>query len=160
MEVYQQSPVPQNFAPILIPDDVAVYRIGRGKFYIDDELHEAGSIIRLDGEPNLEMEPLNKMAKECMLKYLKKLDACGKAVAEKNGVLYTGLAAAFQNATDFMKNEGRRLNGNREAPIFGKTKKNKKASRIDISEVSFDPLELPSVVNETSIGKKDAKMDS
>lgn len=135
MQLFSQPPI-KNFQPTVIPQDVPVYRIKEGKFYADDELYEAGSIIAWNETPNLEMEPLNPLANEAMREFLKDLDVKGKEVAAKNGKAYISYADAFENSVAFAKNEGKRavlLNGREEVPIMGGKKRGpRKAQKIDL----------------------------
>lgn len=135
MQLFSQPPR-QSFSPTVIPDHVPVYRIKDGKFYADDELYEAGSIIAWAEEPNLEMEPLNALALKEMKKYLEKLDVHGREVAMKNGKAYVSYADAFKNSMELAKQEGKRvtlLNGAQETPILGGSRRGpKKASKIDL----------------------------
>jgi hypothetical protein len=90
--------------------DRPAYRIldVAGFFGPDDQLWPEGSEIYFDGEPNEEMEPLNAAAQAKMLAYLEKLDALGRAAAEKAGRPFVGrprsldgklaLASAVQRA--------------------------------------------------------------
>ncbi len=117
------APPGRNFQPVIIPQDVAVYRIKEGKFFCDDVLYEEGSIIAWADEPNQEMEPLNAMAIAAMKKYLLKLDGHGRAVAAATGKMYISLSEAFSNAYELAKQEGKKvtlLNGREEPNILGK----------------------------------------
>lgn len=131
------SPPRQSFSPVVIPDDVPVYRIGEDKFYADDELYEAGSVIVWSEEPNITMEPLNGLARARMQEFLAKLDEHGRAAAEKAGKAYISLAHAFENAHEIAKKEGRRvemLNAKQEVPIMGGRKtRAPKAKRVDVT---------------------------
>ena len=122
MQLFNAPPA-RNFQPVVIPQDVPVYRIKEGKFFCDDVLYEQGSIIVWPDEPNTEMEPLNTMAIENMKFYLEKLDKYGREVAKANGKAYVSLANAFAQSHEFAKNEGKRitlLNGREEPNILGK----------------------------------------
>lgn len=135
MQLFSQPPR-QSFSPTVIPDHVPVYRIKDGKFYADDELYDAGSIIAWEDEPNLEMEPMNALAVKEMKKYLEKLDVYGREVAAKNGKAYVSYGDAFRNSMELAKQEGKRvtlLNGMQETPILGGSRRGpKKASKIDL----------------------------
>lgn len=138
MQLYSQPPR-TAFMPVAIPDDVPVYRIKDGKFYADDELFEAGSIIAWDEEPNMEMEPLNPIARERMIKYMQKLDKYGREVAEKNGKAFISIEDAFNQSAILAKSEGRRvslLNGTQEVPIMGGGKRKGKAKARKIDNVT------------------------
>ncbi len=164
MQLQAQPPSAQQaYIPMSIPEDFPVYRIMSGKLYADDQLYEAGEVIRWDDEPNLEMEPLNKLARAKALSYRKKLDECGAAVAAKTGNSYAGLASAFQHATDFMSQEGRRINAPQQVPILGGKVKGKKVTRLDTMGESVPvsankhSLNTPKELNDAFQGKKDGK---
>lgn len=60
-------------------------------FYGDDDtLYMEGAEIEFDGEPCVEMEPLNQAAQVKMEALLQKLDDAGRAAAEKAGRPYVG----------------------------------------------------------------------
>ena len=136
MQLYN-TPPRQSFMPVVIPDDSPVYRIKEGKFFADDELYEPGSVIIWHEEPNLEMEPLNEMARDNMRAYIEKLDTHGRAAAQAAGKAYVSLASAFENAHALAKQEGRRvelLNGTQEVPIMGgKRRSAPKAQKVDLT---------------------------
>ena len=130
------SPVPpQPQAPIVIPQDRPVYRIKGGKFFgPDDHLYEEGAIVAWKDEPNLEMEPLNALAQEKMVAFLKKLDKHGREVAEKTGKAYTSLADAHANAYDLAKQEQKpfeALNVKKTIPLMGAKKKLDSIEEVD-----------------------------
>lgn len=139
-----QSQPNQVFMPVVIPDDVPVYKILDGKFFADDELYEPGSLISWEEEPNLEMQPMNKLARRRMKEYVAKLDELGRAVAEKTGKAYISMAvSAFENASELAHQDGRRvnlLNGKKEVPIMGGQRRTKKARMITATEESDVPL--------------------
>lgn len=91
------TPPSSRMQQVIIPDDVPVYRVGDGRFFIDDVLHEKGTVIILESEPNPDLEPLNKMAVDAMTAYLKKLDDEGKKWANKNQKAYVSQLDAFTN---------------------------------------------------------------
>lgn len=142
MQLFSQPPI-TAFAPTVIPDHTPVYRIKEGQFFVDDDLYVAGSIIAYEGEPNLEMEPLNKLALEAMRTYLAKLDNLGRKVAEKNGVAYISYADAFNNSMQLAKEEGKRvslLNGQQQVPLMGGKRKKKSVTKIEVERVSSQPV--------------------
>lgn len=132
------TPPRQSFQPVVIPQDVAVYRIKEGKFYADDELFEAGSIISWDEEPNLEMEPLNELAMDRYGEFLKKIDDLGRAKAKQDGKSYVSYADAFANFASLQQNPGKKvgvLNAPTEVPIMGGKRPNKvRAKKVDMKE--------------------------
>ena len=70
-----------------IPKDKPVYRVldERGFFGPDDTLHPPGSIVVLWDDPNLEMEPLNEMAKERLEKVADTQEESARKMADFNG---------------------------------------------------------------------------
>lgn len=134
------SPVPPRHQPTLvIPQDRPVYRITdeKGFFGPDDTLYAEGSILGYDDEPNPAMEPLNALAEQKMTKYLEKLDAEGRKVANKNGKSYTSLADAFEQSREMAKQESKKVQviGGREmAPLMGAKKKPGKVAKIELEE--------------------------
>lgn len=164
MQVFLQPPR-QSHAPLVMPEDKAVYRL-KEQIYADDQLYEAGEIITWDDVPNLAMEPLNKLAREMFTIFIEELDKAGQEVAAKTGKKYKSLADAFRNATDLAKQEGRRVesvNSPATAPIMGAKIKNR-GSKIQpgrsspIIELSNKrSLETHGAVNEAFLGNKDGK---
>lgn len=69
-----------------------------GFFGPDMRLWEEGSEIYLDGEPSVEMEPLNDAAKRKMTALYEKLDELGRAAAEKAGRPFTGRPRTLDGA--------------------------------------------------------------
>lgn len=61
-----------------------------GFFGDDDTLYAEGAEIYFDGEPCVEMEPLNESARIKMIALLERLDDEGRKVAEKLGRPYVG----------------------------------------------------------------------
>lgn len=78
----------------------AAYRIldVAGAFLDDDTLHPEGAEIYWDGEPALEMEPLNETARIRYVAMIEKLDTEGRKVAEKLGRPYTGMTRNLEGA--------------------------------------------------------------
>lgn len=142
MQLYS-TPPRTAYQPLVIPEDVPVYRILEGKFFADDELYEPGSIITWDEEPNLEMQPLNKLAQERAKAYRLKLDEYGRKVADKNGTAFISIDHAFEQANMLAQNESRRvnvLNAMPEVPIMGgKRTRAPKAKKIELN-AETDPL--------------------
>jgi len=149
MQLYSQPPQ-RSFSQIVIPDDAPVYRIKEGKFFADDILYEPGSIIVWPEEPNMEMEPLNSLAREEMKKYVQKLDKYGRETAEKAGKAYVSLARAFENAAHLANLEGKNrrvelLNGVEEKPVLGARRRGPaKSKRIDTEVQGEVIIESPS----------------
>lgn len=120
------SPVPPKAQNFVIPQDRPVYRIKEGKFFgPDDTLYEEGSVIVWKDKPNTEMEPLNELAQENMLAYLKELDEAGREVAKKTGKTWTSLADAHENAYALAQQESKSfevLNAPKQKPLMGAKK--------------------------------------
>lgn len=80
-----------------------------GFFGDDDTLHAEGEEIFFDGEPCVEMEPLNEPARIKMEALLNRLDDAGRAAAEKAGRPYVGrprnLDGALELATAIQRQE-------------------------------------------------------
>lgn len=136
---------PRQMAPMVIPQDRPVYQITaeKGFFGPDDHLYATGAVIAWLDEPNTEMEPLNEMATAAMKKYLQKLDACGRAVAEKAGRAYTGLEDAFDNSRALEQQDAKRVQliGEKEmVPLMGAKKRGPK--RVEVVEMGA-PAEVP-----------------
>jgi hypothetical protein len=144
MQLFTQRP--QNMMPSVIPDDVPVYRIKEGKFFADDTLFEEGAIIAYEKEPNVEMEPLNKLAIQKMSEYLQRLDALGKAKAEKDGKSYVSLEDAFKNAYSSAVQEGKTvnlLNGSKQVPLMGNSvKKQATVGKLSDKIVTQNPVRM------------------
>lgn len=85
-----------DLSPIKIKrQDKAAYGVG-GKGFYDDKckFHRVGSALYFDGEPNLDLTPLNKFAWEKMQAFIDKLNACGLKRAKKEGKEYVPLEQA------------------------------------------------------------------
>lgn len=118
------SPVPPRPQPtIIIPQDVAVYKIGEGKFFgPDDTLHPEGTIIEWESEPNLDMIPMNEMAVTNMKKFTAKLDAEGRKVAQRTGKAFSSYSDAFELSRELAVQESKSfkvLGEKKEIPILG-----------------------------------------
>lgn len=155
----QLSPVPPHMhsAPLVIPQDRAVYRIKEGKFFgPDDYLYKEGDIIAFDLEPNQEMEPLNTKANENMLQYLAKLDSLGADAAAKAGRAWTSLADAFENAQALEKQEAKKvqlIGGKEMKPIL----KAKRKEATAVQQLNGDaPIPQTGTKGKLSIGGQPA----
>lgn len=137
MQLFTAPPV-KNFQPTVIPDDVPVYRIKDGKFFADDELYEPGSIVVWADTPNLEMEPLNALALENMLAYLKLLDQKGMEVARATNTSYVSYEDAFTNSYKLAQQDGKKailLNGREKVPLMGgKPRRNRRSQKIELAD--------------------------
>jgi len=80
-----------------------------GFYGTDDTLHAEGAEIYYDGEPSIEMEPLNEPARLKMIALHDRLDEEGRKAAEKAGRPYTGrprtLEGGLQLATAIQRAE-------------------------------------------------------
>lgn len=137
MQLFTQ--VPRQYAPAVIPNDVPVYKVGAGKFYVDDELLNEGTLITWEEEPNPDLIPMNKLAVEKMREYLQQLDVWGheKAVADKKK--YVPLLGKFEAAIAEKEGDGRRarvLNGRgEERSILGKKRGRPRITKLTDEEM-------------------------
>lgn len=70
-------------------------------FYGDDDtLHGEGEEIYFDGEPCVEMEPLNEPARIKMNELLERLEDAGRKAAEKAGRPYVGRPRSLDGALE------------------------------------------------------------
>lgn len=69
-----------------------------GFFGPDDTLYEYLAEIEFDGEPSVEMEPLNETARVKYIELLERLDDEGRKVAEKLGRPFTGRPRSLDGA--------------------------------------------------------------
>lgn len=136
-----------------IPEDRPVYRVLNvaGFFGPDSHLYPEGKIIAFMDEPNEEFEPMNKLARDAMEKYLNKLDKLGEAVAKKNGRQFAGRPRSLDGVIAVASEDMRRVSlvqGDGGVPLMGAQKTN---TGIEMIEVIKTP--------QTSIGqnKKDGK---
>jgi hypothetical protein len=161
MQLYS-SPPQRNAAPVVIPQDVPVYRIAGGGFYCDDELHPAGTIMAYDDEPNQDMEPLNKLAVDGMRKFLTKLDDLGRKKSEKDNTAFISALDAFDamyNQNNTGSKRARALNGKEETQILGSRKKSEpKAKRLEVSAPA--EFEIVDKTNESGRDKANATTDT
>ena len=82
------SPVPPKaFAPPVIRQDVACYRILK-MCYLDDVACFEGDIVYWPDEPNKEMEPLNDLARKASTAFFDNRDELAKKASEAKGVRY------------------------------------------------------------------------
>jgi len=87
----------------VIPQNKPVYRVldEKGFFGPDDTLHPEGEIIVLHDEPNINMEPMNDLAKDRLRIVMKKLNESSKHVADANGRYF---APQTQSVDDMLSN--------------------------------------------------------
>lgn len=83
-----------------IDNSKAAYRVldPNGFFSDDDTLYAEGSEIYFDGTPNDQLEPLNQLAKDRLVKYLEDLDTLGREAAQKLGRPFTGRPRSLDGA--------------------------------------------------------------
>lgn len=90
---------PPQFAqsPSFIRQDVPVYRL-RSACYFQDRFLEGGTVINATGhfEPNLEMFPLNKLAYESVVKFLKRYDEGGEEWSKETKKAFVQKLPAFK----------------------------------------------------------------
>jgi hypothetical protein len=130
---------------MLIREDRPAYRIlaTAGFFGPDDHLYSEGSVIYFEDEPNLEMEPMNGKAHETMNAYIDRLDALGRAAAEKAGRAYTGLPRSLDDAVRIASQDARRVQlvqGDGGVPLMGGRKNGPKTIEaiVDHAEAPED----------------------
>lgn len=138
---------PQRYVAPVIDEGTAAYRITdpAGFFSPDDELIPEGGMIYWEHEPNQQMQPLNKLARDNYTVYLKKLDDMGRSAAEKLGKTYTGLADAYENAILLEQQESKKvkiIGAPKEVPIMG----GKKRGRPSVKRVNPDENQPASFV--------------
>lgn len=72
-------------------NEPAIWRVlATAGFFCDDTLFEEGAEVEYDGEPNLELEPLNEVARQKLIQFIEKLDNLGRQAAEKAGRPWAG----------------------------------------------------------------------
>ncbi len=149
------SPVPPRASNFVVPQDRPVYRILQGKFFgPDDTLYEEGSFVVWKDEPNMEMEPMNELAQENMLKFLEKLDDAGRKVAEKTGKAWNSLADAHANSYALAQQESKSfevLNAPKQVPLMGAKKKIDSIQEITINQA---PPLMGTTKGKLSLGAK------
>lgn len=84
---------PKPYSQPRVKEDRAAYMVsGRGFYDQYCKLWQPGQALYFDGEPNLDLIPLNKIAYDTMQAFLDKLDALGMKRAKKDGKDYIPLA--------------------------------------------------------------------
>ncbi len=134
MQFFTSPPVDMTRPVVNVPQNVPVYRILKGKFFVDDTLYEAGRIIAYEGEPNLEMQPLNDLAAAKHQAYRDKLEEHAREVARLNNKAYISMAGALQHAYEYARVEGntvRVLDDIQQVPQFANPKRERKAQLIE-----------------------------
>lgn len=80
----------QEFKMPKIKQDRPAYMVGgKGFFNSKDKFLQPGQMTYLDGEPNQDLIPLNKMAYDAMQKFLDKLDEFAAEKAKKDKRAFT-----------------------------------------------------------------------
>ncbi len=110
------SPVPQQARAMpYISEDRPAYMVRDGKAYIGNTYLDEGALIYLDVEPNLQLQPVNKLAAIEYEKFLKKLDALGEAYKKKSSTYQNGQPYIYmaelprrQHMIDMAKDPARR----------------------------------------------------
>lgn len=83
---------PKEHRPLRVKQDKAAWGVAGKGFYDDkDKLWYPGQALYFDGEPNLDLIPLNKVAYDKQQEFLDKLDSLGLKRAKKDGKEYTPL---------------------------------------------------------------------
>jgi hypothetical protein len=123
LQPFPHAPQPQ----LQIPQDAPAYQL-KSACFLDDTLYPEDFALTWPDEPSLEMTPLNELAREAMAKYIAKLDACGKAAADKLGKHYNSLADAMDNARAIEVQESKKvgiITGKKQVPLMKGNKKNR-----------------------------------
>lgn len=84
----------QSLPPLRVTkQDKAAWGVGGKGFYDDkDKYWAVGQALYFDGEPNVDLTPLNKLAYDRMQAFLDKIDHLGALKAKKEGKSYVQLA--------------------------------------------------------------------
>ena len=76
-----------------VKQDRPAYGVGGKGFFDDkDKMWHPGTALYFDGEPNLDLYPLNKLAHNRMQEFLDKLDLLGEEKAKKEKRAYIKVA--------------------------------------------------------------------
>ena len=126
-DLFLSPPSARNQGQKVLDSDKPAYRVlaERG-FYAGDHLFQAGDLVYFFEEPNEELEPLNELAKQAMMVYLRKLDDCAREVAEKNGKRFVSRVKDMDAALNEIREESRKVslvNGDEGVPIMGGKRK-------------------------------------
>lgn len=80
---------PKPYAPPRVKQDKAAWLVGGKGFFDDkDKLWQPGQALYFEGEPSLELMPLNKLAYDKQQELLDRLDAFEMAACKKKGVTF------------------------------------------------------------------------
>lgn len=155
MQLY--SAPPRNFSPVVIPNDVPVYRL-KGDCYFHDRLVSAGLVIEWDETPNEEMQPLNTLAKEKYEEYLAFLDKCGEEKAAADKKAHASKLKAYKAQSERKKKKGLNVLSEEDTPLMGGKTVEKHIKVIGENEIDpldaiIEELNTPKAVN-NAVGKK------
>ncbi len=85
------SPVPFQPRPMPhIKENRAAYMVREGKAYIANQYFDEGDLLYYDLEPNLQMQPLNKLAADAFEAFLVKIDKLGEARKKASNTYQNG----------------------------------------------------------------------
>ncbi len=139
------SPVPPRAqaAPV-IPQDVPVYRVLDEKgFYADDTLYGQGTILMWPDAPNPNLEPMNGMAEEIMIEYLKGLDDEGRKVAQRDKKSHVSQLDAYmkrKQAAEYTATASRVIGAAPQTPLMRAERGEPKARKIDMDGPQPAPI--------------------
>ncbi len=131
LQPFPHAPKPQ----LIVPQDAPAYQL-KSACFLDDTLYPEDTALTWPDEPNLEMTPLNDLARQAMKKYVEKLDECGRKAAEKAGKHYNSLADAMDNARAIEIQESKKvgiISGKKQVPLMKANKRN----RVEKLEAGF-----------------------
>lgn len=142
---------------VVLTNDRPAYKIlgEKGFFGPDDHLYVFGEMIYFDDEPNMDMEPLNPMARERMKDYLSKLDDLGRAAAKHFGRPYQGLATNLDEAVAQSSEDYRRVQSVGNPNGVAVMKSDKRSKNNGIQRVAAD--ETPETGANRPVGKLSIK---
>lgn len=84
---------PKPYTQPRVKADKAAYAVSGRGFYDDkDKFWNPGQALYFEGEPNLDLIPLNKLAYDKMSEFMDKLDALGERKAKKDSKTYNPIA--------------------------------------------------------------------
>lgn len=126
---------PRQQSQVFISPDVPCYTVIEKRGFVDDQdtMWERGSRIYWEGEPSLGLDPINEIAEERMMEYLKKQDQLAQDVAKLNGTAHATLVNAFE-ARRRIKELEKRMTGaspdvQEQMPIMGARRERKGQAR-------------------------------
>ncbi len=137
---------PAQRGPLYVREDIPAYRVLAGKFFgPDDSLYDEGTApLYYDGEPNLNLEPINKLAREEYKKFIDRLNAQGQEAKALNpNAMYTAYPNPYEETVS--NGKGRKVqvgDSSRNAPVFPS---GKKATKVKV----FNDINAPEYLDET-----------